>query len=200
MGFLEALKSIKEKVSYTKEVDFLGSKLCLGLLSVSDEQKISSLQNTGVDGSVAVIDTTEYFRDFKKRILSIAIKRVDSMVIPEVVIDHEDGKETQTKKTKEVFLYDYLSTFPTAMVDNLFEAYLDFKEECGEKIEKDFKWDWYKTPEEREEEYQKKLREKKKNDLDSVEDKDDDEEEDKLPSIKFKEIKNSEDATIEEGK
>jgi len=182
MGFLEALNNIKSKVLYTKEVDFLGSTISLRLLTMEDEGRLSKYDaSTDPDNS-----SGDYFSEIKKILLANAINSIDGEVVPEIVILSNSG-DKDIRKTKELFLVDYLSSIPSVLVDNLFEAYLDFKEECGAKITEDFKWEWYKTPEEREEEYKKKLKKSKEEPEESTLE---DEEENKLDPIKFTEIRN----------
>jgi hypothetical protein len=143
MGFLESIKEIKEKISYTKEIEFEGVKVLLGLLTVNEER----LVNTVTEGDQE-LEGMSYVNDVRKRVLSYAIKSIGNEVIPEIV-EYVEG-DKQVRQTRNVYLYDFLSGVPTSGVDILFEVYTDLKDEVEDSIEKKIKVNWYLTPSERE--------------------------------------------------
>jgi hypothetical protein len=194
MGFLESIKEIKEKISYTKEIEFEGVKVLLGLLTVNEER----LVNTVTEGDQE-LEGMSYVNDVRKRVLSYAIKSIGNEVIPEIV-EYVEG-DKQVRQTRNVYLYDFLSGVPTSGVDILFEVYTDLKDEVEDSIEKKIKVNWYLTPSEREirrkEEF--KRRELESNNLIK------EQEEERLSEegredIKFREIKNKDVETEDDKK
>jgi len=143
MSLDEILGGIKKQLIFTKEAEVAGIKFILGVLSLEEEQKASSLPNEDDDGMA-------YYNEMRKHILSYAIRQVNGEEIPSVVETAEgDAKVT---KEKSIYLREFLSSLPGHITDQLFDIYIDLREESESDVEKDVKYNWFKTPEQREKE------------------------------------------------
>jgi len=156
MGFLDSIKEMRNKLLYSKEIELEDVSLTLGLLTAKEEQIID--RATSEEDKEDPLESMQYLMDIKKRVLSYAIKKVGGEEIPPIV-EYEEGEEL-IKRTKEVYLYDFLSDVPTAGVDIIFEAYSDLKDEVNDSIEGKIKVNWYLTPKERELKREKEYRER----------------------------------------
>jgi len=185
MSLLEALDQINKNFSFRKECEVGGAKFELGLLSLGDEQRVSSLP-----APISEEDETglSYVDEIKKAILSYAIKKINGEELPDVI---EDGEE---KKEKSLYLKGVLDRFPGVVIGRLFDIYVDLKEFADKEIEKNTEYEWFKTPEKREqerkEEEAKRLAEEKAAESETSE-------EDNVDNIDFKEIPKEE--VTEEG-
>jgi hypothetical protein len=150
MGFLDSIREITSKLSYTKAIELEGVRVLMGLLTVKEEQIVNSASEE--DDS---LEGMAYINDLRKRVLSYAIKEIGGEEIP-AIVEYMDG-EKLVKKTREIYLYEFLSSLPSAGVDILFEAYSDLKDEVEDNIEGKIKVNWYLTPEEREERRKKEM-------------------------------------------
>lgn len=159
MGFKDSLLKIKSKLDYRKTVEVGDSKIEIGLLSIFEEQKLSAekTDESDEDGSI-------YLNEIRKKLLSYAIKKVDGDELPNVIEETKDG--VTSKKTKEMYLIEVLGSYPASLITYLFDAYVDLRDETDNKFKDVFKFDWYKTPEQREAEEKERLqaeREKQEN-------------------------------------
>jgi len=155
MSFKDSLSKIKDKLDYRKFVEIDGISIEIGLLNVYEEQKLNAekMDESDTDGTI-------YLNEIRKKVLSYAIKKIDGEIVPNIV---EETKNNELiKKVKEAYLLEQLSMYPTALIDYIFDAYIDLKDESDVKFKGVFKFDWYKTPEQREEEAKAKQEELKK--------------------------------------
>jgi len=177
MGLFESLEKIKKKVNRTKDVDFFGSSVTLRILTAKEEDNVSNLEGE------EKVEVQQIISNMRKNILAYALHAVDGEVFPDVIVS-KDSEGNEKKQTKFIFVLEYLSTLSTSFVDSLFDSYLDFKEESNKEVLDNFKWEWYKTPEQREKEYEEKAKKlMKKN---QQEDSDDESEE--VEDINFRKI------------
>ena len=147
----DLFSSITNEVTIKKEVVLKGITFKMRVLSFDEDQKISSYPEDG-ENPVAF-----YYR-MKIKVLSYAIESINGEVIPEI-IEVPEGDKTITKE-RSLYLVDKLSKLPTKITDSLFDIYIDFKEEQEKNISEDIKYEWFKTPEQREKDRKKKAEEK----------------------------------------
>jgi hypothetical protein len=166
----ELFSSIISKVSYSKEAEISGIKFKLKPLTFEEDQKISSYPDEG-ENPIVFYDKT------KIKILSYSIYEINEEKIPDI-IETKEGDKTVTKE-KSIYLVEKLSTIPTKITDSLFDIYIDFKEEIEKKISKEIKYDWFKTPEQRDQERKDKLKNKEEEETDLKETSDTEDKKDK---------------------
>jgi hypothetical protein len=185
MAFKDILNQIKDKLYYSKTITISDIPIELRLLSIYEEQKLSSEAEIkeGMD-PLAVLN------EIRKMTLAYSIRRMSDEVFPDI-IEIQTGDKIE-KKTRYLFLMDILSSLPSTAIDVLFEAYVDLKEEAEDKFKTQYKYDWYKTPEQREAERVKKQEEERK----ATEKKDEEE----VPDVNFKELPKEEDTPPPESK
>jgi hypothetical protein len=156
MSLKEILSSVQNSFQFRKLIEARGVKYELSVLSVDQEKKVNgtAANQEGVEG-------IEYFNQLKKELLCEAIVSINGEKLDKTVkVPGADGKEVE--KDKAIFLREVLGDFPTALIDQLFEAYLDIKEQSEDVLKKEMRYDWFKTPEQRKKEYEEKVKEESK--------------------------------------
>jgi len=181
MSLKDLLDQMNEKLYYTKVIDISGIEVELRLLSILEEQKLSS----EVERSEG-FDNLSILNEIRKMTLAFSIRRINGEVFPDIV-EVQKGEKVE-KKTRYLFLMELLAGLPTHAVSILFEAYADLKEESEEKFKNSYKYEWFKTPEEREKERQERILEadKLQQEEDSTEASEGSDEEESVPDVKLK--------------
>ncbi|MCX7914294.1 MAG: hypothetical protein N2511_06895 [Thermodesulfovibrionales bacterium] len=147
------LDSLEKKLKKSKEIIICDIKFEISLLTYEEEQLVSFLPKEEEE-------PLAFYEKTRAQVLSYSIKKINGVEIPAIVEIDKDGK----KESKERSVYirdDVLKKLPTKVVDILFDAYIDFKEEAESCMDKDVKYEWYKTPEQRRVEREKKVKEMK---------------------------------------
>ena len=153
MSLKDVLSAVKKSFQFSKVVTVNGVNYGLAVLSVDQEKKVN-----GVISSYENLDGLDYYKATKKELLCESIIFINEEVIGKVVKDvNAEGKEVE--KDKAIALRELLGDFPTAIIDQLFEAYLDIKEQSEEDLKKSLKYDWFKTPEQRKKEAEDRQKE-----------------------------------------
>lgn len=150
MGDLQQkLDSILVKFDYRKETEFQGIRFEMTLLNIVEEQKMNSLPTAEEEDTLAFID------EMRRSIVSHAIRKIDDEEIPAIVACTDGDKEVT--KERAIYLKSFLQKLPSAVTDHLFSVYVDLKEEAEQKFSDSVKYNWFKTPEERDVENDERL-------------------------------------------
>jgi len=165
MNLNEVIDSVKKALSFYKEIEIMGVKYGLGILTIEEETKANTDASNGNFEGIAFIN------NLRRNILSYAIKNIADTVFGDIIEVEEGG--TIVKQERAIFMKNFINKVPTDLTDHLFEAYIDLKEETEEKMKSEIKYNWYKTPEVRKKEIEDRMKKNK-------------EEEEE---IKFKEVK-----------
>jgi len=147
MAIAESLKSLQMKLAFRKDATIAGNRYTLQVLSLRDEQRVSSLPTDGIDGIA-------FFNELQKAVLSHALRAVDGEEIPDIV-EVDDGGKKSTKE-RAVYVREFLDSLPSIVIENLFSVYGDMRDEKENDINSSLTYSWYKTPKQREEERRKK--------------------------------------------
>lgn len=156
----DVINSVKKSLSFNKEIEILGTKYGFRLLSIEEENKANS------DAASNNLEGLVYFNNLKKNFLSYAINKISDCDIGDTVEVTE--KDVVVKKEKSIYMKDFLGQLPTELVDELFEAYVDFKEEAESKLKLGIKYTWYKTPEQRTKEMKERVSKQKEEEAEEV--------------------------------
>lgn len=163
MSLSDVFSSIQSKLLFTKDVEVGGIKFKIGLLTYEEEVKTNSLPDNDSN-------PLAYFSEMRMLTLSYAIKEINSEVVPAVVETKKD--ETVEKKEGPIAVREFLITLPDKIVEQLFDVYVDLKDQSDSTLTAQLKYDWFKTPEQREkekaapkEEAPKEATEEKKEDI-----------------------------------
>lgn len=146
---LDVSKELLESLNYFKDVVIGKLKFTISLLTYEEEQKVSSMPKEEEEPLI-------YYEKTRSQILSYSIKKFNDVEIPSIIEVEKEGK----KELKERAIYireEILQKMPIKVIDILFDAYVDFKDEIETKMEKEVNYKWFKTPEEREIEKRDKL-------------------------------------------
>jgi len=148
MGLTDVFKSIQESLSFSKTVEIYGIRFELRLLSFEEELKTESMPTDNIDPIV-------FYGETRLQTLSCAVKSINGEIVPSV-IEIKEGEKIQGS----LYIKNFISTLPIKIIENLFDAYTDMKEEAEDKLTKEMKYNWFKTPEQREADNKEKKAEK----------------------------------------
>jgi hypothetical protein len=146
MSLKEVLASVKSSFLFTKVVEIKGIKYGLSVLSMGQEKKVNAYLDT-----INQEDSLEYLNELRRAVISESIVSINAETIGKVVKD-TDAAGNEVEKDKAIYIKEMLSDFPTTIVTELFDAYIDIKEESENILKKEMKYDWFKSPEQREKE------------------------------------------------
>lgn len=147
----DILKSVKEKLSYGKEATIQDIKFNMSVLTLKEEQSLSAIPVDEKEDGLA------YFNEMRKNLLSFAIKAIEGEKIPDIV-ETKDEKGENVKKDRSIYIREFLDKMPAAIIEDLFEIYIDLREEVESDIIKSVKYKWFKDPDTREKERLEKER------------------------------------------
>ena len=172
LNFVKDLEKLENSFKSSKEIVVGDTKFEISLLTYAEEQQVNSIPKE-------TEEPLAFYERLRIQILSYSIKKINGIEIPDIV-EIEGGE----KKERSIYIRDdILKKLPFKVIDVLFEAYVDFKDESEDKLNKSIKYEWYKTPEQRQKEKMQKIRGEEK-------------EEKKEESIELKKIE--EDESVEE--
>jgi hypothetical protein len=147
MGLSDVFQSIQSKLSFSKSVEISGIKFELRLLSFDQEIKAEAAPSPDTEPMA-------FFNESKLQTLSFAVKSIDGETVPDIV---ETKKGDITEKMQgSLFVKGFLSSLPSKVIDQLFDTYVDMKDQADTDLDKSFKYEWFKTPEQREEDARKR--------------------------------------------
>jgi hypothetical protein len=152
MLFSDVLKSLEEKFTFRKKATFGGIPFEIALINYEQDQMINSIPDEGES-------PLSFYEKTRAQILSYAIVNIKGEEIPSIV-EVTDGNVPVTKE-KAIYVRELLKKLPPKVVEQIFEVYIDFKEEIDNRLSTEVEYKWYKTPEQRKEERDKKEREEK---------------------------------------
>jgi len=147
----DILSSVRKSLDFRREVEILGIRFELGVLSLEEERKANN------EESLDSLEGTDYLVRLQINVLSYSIKSINSIEL-EPIVEIEEVDKTITKKEKPLFVRELLDTIPTGMINDLFEVYSDIKEEAEDKLKNNTKCIWYKTPEVRQKEMEERIK------------------------------------------
>ncbi len=150
----DILKTIKDSYSKVRNVDFDKSGLHFEL------EPLTTLEEVKILEASKDIDGAQYIESLKRHTLAFGIKQMNEMDLRKDIIEYEEDGES-VSKSKYLFMVDYLSKFPSSLVDTLFDAFTNMQTELESRIKEDAKFEKFilseEVPEERPEEFSKQL-------------------------------------------
>lgn len=110
-------------------------------------EPLTSMEEVKVLEACSELEGAEYLEAMKRLSLAYAIKMINDMTFEEgeEVAVEEDG-EVKTK-SKFLVLRDYISKWPTAFINSLFDAYTNILEEASDAVKNKMKFTEYKMAE-----------------------------------------------------
>lgn len=143
MSIKDVLASVKKSFQFHKEVTIKGNRYEVSVLTMGQEKKVNAhLEAINQD------DSLEYLNDLRVSVLSESITAVNGEHIDTVVKDvDKDGKDVE--KDKAIYVREFLTELPATVITELFDSYVDVKEQSDDILKKEMKYDWFKTPEQR---------------------------------------------------
>ena len=131
MSFKDILKIVNENFAERKMVDFEKEGLHFEIAPLSSKEEVIVLE------SCKEVDETEYIESLKRCTLACAIKKLNDLEIDKDEIEYEDGKF----KSKFLYMKEYLSKWPSSIIDVLFEAYTHMSKEAENKVQDSVKFE-----------------------------------------------------------
>lgn len=146
MSLKEVFSAVKDSFKFKKDVTIKGVTYELTVLSMGQERKVNLILD-----SLEKDDSLEYLNELKKSIVAESITAINGEVLGATITDKDKtGKEVE--KDKAIFMKELLNDMPSGIITELFDAYIDTKDQSDDMLKKDMKYDWFKTPEQREKE------------------------------------------------
>jgi hypothetical protein len=151
MGLDEIFKEIKNKFSPRKFVDFEEEGFHFEIEPLTSMEEIILLE------SLQDIEGAAYIEALKRHTLAFSIKQInDTKIDNEVKYVNETGEEKI--KSHFLFMRDYISRFPSPLIETLFDAYTNMVKILQQNIEKNAKFERIELSEEIVEETKEKFR------------------------------------------
>jgi hypothetical protein len=150
MGLSDVFQSIQKSLSFSKTAEISGIKFELKLLTFEQELNTEALPSDEMD-------PLTYYNQTRLQTLSYAVSSINGEIVP-AIVEIEGSSE---KMKGNLYVKKFLGTLPIKVIEQLFEIYIDLKEEVEAKMDKDLKYNWFKTPEQRATEKNKKEPEEK---------------------------------------
>lgn len=105
------------------------------------------------------VDGTAYMEAVKRYTLAYSIKKFGSVDLRKDDIDYKDSDDKPVKKSKFLYMNDFLGRVPSPVIDALFEAYTDKVLEVTKSVKEKFKFDKFylseELPEEKPDEFRR---------------------------------------------
>lgn len=189
MSLQDVLNEVRGSYEFKKIITIKGTSYMLSVLTVDQERKVNTAISAYDDE-----DADAYVKEMRKELLSRAIVEIKGELIPDVV-ETPDGN-----KDKPIFLKEFLGTLPGTLIEKLFDAYIDLREESQKGIESEMQYDWFKTPEQRQKEYDDLTAEAEKEEIatlgDEASEAAEKAEEDKIKDVSLKPVRETEEPEI----
>jgi hypothetical protein len=147
MALTDVFQAIQQNLGFKKTVEISGIKFEMGLLTFDEEMKSDAFPQDEMEPLV-------FYNQTRLQTLAYSIRSINGEKIPAVVeIKNGDAIE---KKQGSLYVKEFLSRLPIKVIEQLFDVYIDIKDQAESSIGKEMKYDWFKTPEQREKERDKK--------------------------------------------
>jgi hypothetical protein len=187
MSLKDVFSAAKDSFRFSKFVTIKDVKYGIAVLNMGQEKKVNAYLET-----LKQDDTAEYINELRRAIVAEAVVSINEEVLGKTVkIINEEGKEVE--KDKAIAMKEFLTDLPTAAVSELFDTYVDVKDQSEDILKKEMKYDWFKTPEQRDKEIEESAKkevasEKKEEDLNKKEE--------EIPEVKLKKVNETNDPEI----
>jgi len=154
----DVLKTIKSHYSKRKTIDFEEADLHVEVEPLTSLEEIKILEaSKDVEGS-------QYIEALKRNSLACAIKKINDFDLNKSDLEYEDENGEKKEKSKFLFMTEYLSEWPSSIIDILFNAFTEMQTEVEDKIKKDAKFERFKMSEKPTEDQPEKFRKIKETD------------------------------------
>jgi hypothetical protein len=145
MSLNDVFSAAKDSFKFKKFVTIKDVKYGIAVLNMGQEKKVNAYLET-----LKQDDTVEYLNELRRAIVSEAIVSIGDEIFGKTIKVTIDGKEVE--KDKAIAIKEFLMDLPTTAVSELFDTYVDVKEQSEDILKKEMKYDWFKTPDQRERE------------------------------------------------
>lgn len=152
------LKTIKSYYSKRKTVDFEDIDLHVEVEPLTSLEEIKILEaSKDVEGS-------QYIEALKRNTLACAIKKINDLDLDKPDLEYEDESGEKKEKSKFLYMAEYLSEWPSSIIDVLFDAFTNMQTKVEQKIKKDAKFERFEMSEKPQEDQPEKFRKIKETD------------------------------------
>jgi len=147
MSLSDVVKSLEENYTYTKDVTIGRTTFGISLLTYEQDQLINTIPEEE-DNALSFYERT------KLQVLSYALTKIAGEIIP-LIVEIDNGGKIETKE-RSIYVREVLKKLPPKIIEKLFEVYIDFKDEIDTMLSNEVEYKWFKTPEARKAERDKK--------------------------------------------
>lgn len=150
MDLDNALETIKKAFSPRKKIDFDKEGLHFEIEPLTSKEEILILE------SLKDLDGSEYIGTLKRYSLACSIKKINDLDLSGEDVEYVENEEVKTK-SKFLYMRDYLSKWPSSLVDLIFDAFTDMNQGNEKLIRDNAIFEKFNVSEEPEEEAPEKL-------------------------------------------
>jgi len=131
----DVFSKIQKAFKPRKTVDFNEYDLHVDIESLNTIEEVKVLE------AIKDLNGAEYLEAIKRHTLAYAIKKVDDidLDVEILAVPGEDGKVTTM--SKYLYMRDYLGTWPSSVIDVLFDVYSNIQIEVDAKIRNSMKFE-----------------------------------------------------------
>ena len=151
MDFSNVFKIIKDNFSPRKSIDFKDADLHFEIEPLTTKEEIIVIE------ACKDVDGSSYIETLKRHTLACSIKKMNDIELGES-IEYTDSDGEKIHKSKYLYMLDFISGWPSSLVDLLFNAYSDMSQAIDTKIQEDAKFERFHLSEETEEDKPEKLK------------------------------------------
>ena len=141
MNINELMASIKQKTTPRKKVDFNEYDLHFEL------EPLTSIDEMKILGTSKNFDGAEYIDAVKKCTLACSIKKINDIDLSGDTVEYTESDGIKKSKSKFLYMSEYLGSWPSIVLDVLFEAFGDMQMEAESKIRETAKFERFKLTE-----------------------------------------------------
>ena len=141
MDLNSLLLQVREKFSPRKKVDFNEEGLHFEI------EPLTSLEEAKVLTTLKDVEDTQYVSVLKRHTLACSIKKINDIDLSGESVEYVEGEEKK-KKSKYLYMVDFLGKWPSSLIDVLFDAFSDMNRQAEAKARKDAQFEKFVVSEE----------------------------------------------------
>lgn len=152
MNLDKILSQVREKFSPRFPVDFKEEGLHF------EFEPLTALEEAKILTALKDVEDVQYVAALKRHSLACAIKKINEMELGAEDIEYTDDDGSTKRKSKYLYMVDFLGGWPSPLIDMLFEVFSDMNREADAKVKQNAKFEKFVLSEKIADEIPKKFR------------------------------------------
>jgi len=134
MDFQEILAKLKKTYISRKTIDFSDLGVQIELENITAEEDLKVLE------ACKDLDGTMYLDGIKRHSLAMSIRSINGTGLPQTLVYKDEKGQTQ-ETTRYLYILKQIESWPSSLIDFIFEAYADLIKETENRIKKEGKFE-----------------------------------------------------------